>query len=181
MSHIFISYSRRDTEIASKIAEYLRHHDIDVWTDKSIATGENWAVSIDKAIDEASACILILSLSSTNSTYVTQEYRRILGQNKRLYILKVDDIPVDEIHPSLLSMQYIDLTRDFDMGMQQLVSVIQQSTLLVGETLQEALSDEASDDLILEVDFQNADSEKVVDVIKGLLDRGVRSIRIKNG
>lgn len=178
---IFISYSKRDAEITNKIVQYLHQHDIQIWTDKSLKAGDDWATAIDNAIDDASAGILILSASSANSTYVTQEYSRLMGQNKRLYVIKVDDLPIDEIHTRLRRLNFIDITQNFEDGMQGLVTSIKNSTILEGDTLQKSLSDELSDDVVLQVDFQNTDTEKVVDVIKGLLDKGVRSIRIKNG
>lgn len=181
MSYIFVSYSQRDAEIAKKIVEYLNQHDIETWTDSNIKQGESMTESIEKAVDAASAGILILSVAAANSTYVTLEYRRLLALNKRLYVVKVDDIPVDEIHAPLLNLQYVDATVDFDSAMQALVDAIQNTKPLDSPTLRKTMSDEVSDGVVLEVDWDNANSDKMVDMIKGLLDKGVRNIRITNG
>jgi len=182
MSDIFISYSRHDQDIVDQISNYLRQHNIDIWLDREkISAGEDWRDVINQSIDEAKACILILSVSSSNSPAVTREYRRILSQNKFLYIVKVDDIPIDEIHEPLRSHTYIDLQENFEAGMQELVTSIHASRLPQSPTLQADLSDDVDDEITLEVDLKEANTDKVVDVIKGLLDRGVKNIRLKNG
>lgn len=182
MSYIFVSYSQRDTEIAKRIVDYLNQHDIETWTDYSeLAAGQPWKSNIESAIDNARAGILVLSISAANSTYITYEYSRIMGQNKRLYVVKVDDIPVDEIHAPLLNLQYVDVTTDFEGSMQKLVNAIQDSQPLESPILRTMLSDDVADGVVLEVDWDNANSDKMADMIKGLLDKGVRNIRIKNG
>lgn len=181
MSYIFVSYSQRDTEIAKRIVDYLNQHDIETWAGFDVQHGESFTESIQKAVDNASAGILILSVAAANSTYVTLEYRRLLALNKRLYIVKVDDIPIDEVHAPLLNLQYIDATADFDSAMQTLVNAIQNAKPLDSPTLRKAMSNETSDGVVLEVDWDNANSDKMVDMIKGLLDKGVRNIRITNG
>jgi hypothetical protein len=43
MSHIFISYSRKDLTFAQKIVDALAAKDLDTWIDwKSIPKGEDW-------------------------------------------------------------------------------------------------------------------------------------------
>ena len=47
MSHIFISYSRKDLAIAQKIVDILAADDLDTWIDwKSIPKGEDWEQEI---------------------------------------------------------------------------------------------------------------------------------------
>ena len=48
MSHIFISYSRKDLDLAQKIVDALATNDLDTWIDwKSIPKGEDWEQAID--------------------------------------------------------------------------------------------------------------------------------------
>ena len=43
MSHIFISYSRKDIDFAGKIVQALAENNLDTWIDwKSIPKGEDW-------------------------------------------------------------------------------------------------------------------------------------------
>ena len=54
MSHIFISYSRKDLDFAQKIVDALAANDLDTWIDwKSIPKGEDWWDHIQQGIEEA--------------------------------------------------------------------------------------------------------------------------------
>ena len=56
MSHIFISYSRKDLTFAQKIVDALAAYDLDTWIDwKSIPKGEDWEQEIYHGIKEADA------------------------------------------------------------------------------------------------------------------------------
>ncbi len=58
MSHIFISYSRRDIDFARKIVTALADNDLDTWIDwKSIPKGEDWEQEIYRGIEEADALL----------------------------------------------------------------------------------------------------------------------------
>jgi hypothetical protein len=47
MSHIFISYFRKDLDFAQKIVDALAANDLDTWIDwKSILKGEGWEQEI---------------------------------------------------------------------------------------------------------------------------------------
>jgi hypothetical protein len=47
MSHIFISYSRKDIDFAQKIVDALSANNLDTWIDwKSIPKGEDWVQDI---------------------------------------------------------------------------------------------------------------------------------------
>ena len=47
MSHIFISYSRKDLTFAQKIVNALAANDLDTWIDwKSIPKGKDWEQEI---------------------------------------------------------------------------------------------------------------------------------------
>ena len=62
MSHIFISYSRKDIDFAGKIVQALAEGDpenkLDTWIDwKSIPKGEDWEQEIYRGIEEAHALL----------------------------------------------------------------------------------------------------------------------------
>ena len=74
MSHIFISYSRRDTATVDKIVERLEKAGIDVWIDREgIHAGRQWRIQIVEAIDTAKAFVLNVSESSVASVNVLKE------------------------------------------------------------------------------------------------------------
>lgn len=52
MSHIFISYARKDIEFAGRIVQALATHKLDSWIDwKSIPKGEEWEQEIYRGIE----------------------------------------------------------------------------------------------------------------------------------
>jgi hypothetical protein len=74
MSHVFISYSRRDTAVVDSIAGRLEKAGIDVWIDREdIEAGRQWRAQIVEAIDTAEAFVLNVSEHSIASINVLKE------------------------------------------------------------------------------------------------------------
>ena len=62
MSHIFISYSRKDIDFAQKIVDTLAANNLDTWIDwKSIPKGEDWEQEIYRGIEEADAFLFLIT------------------------------------------------------------------------------------------------------------------------
>ena len=62
MSHTFISYSRRDTELVDNFVASLQKAGLDIWLDREdIKAGNSWRVQIVEAIDDCDAFVLMLS------------------------------------------------------------------------------------------------------------------------
>lgn len=74
MADIFISYSRKDSEHATALAERLRAGSASVWLDTaSLTAAETWSAEIVAAIKECSTFILLLSPDSVASRNVIKE------------------------------------------------------------------------------------------------------------
>jgi hypothetical protein len=74
MSHIFISYSRKDLAFAQKIVDALAANDLDTWIDwKSIPKGEDWEQEIYHGIEGADALLFLLSPDSVASEMCNNE------------------------------------------------------------------------------------------------------------
>ncbi len=73
MSHVFISYSRRDREYAFRLASRLRELDFNVWMDDRIKASTDWWQQIHKALTECAAYIVIMSPGSEKSDWVQRE------------------------------------------------------------------------------------------------------------
>jgi TIR domain len=68
MSHIFISYSRKDIDFAQKVVDALAANNLDTWIDwKSIPKGEDWEQEIYRGIEEADAFLFLISPDSVSS------------------------------------------------------------------------------------------------------------------
>jgi len=73
-SGVFVSYSHVDRDWLNRIrvhlAPYLRGEKIDLWDDKRIIPGSNWATEITAAIERARVAILLVSPDFLASNYV---------------------------------------------------------------------------------------------------------------
>lgn len=87
MSHIFISYSRKDQSYARKLAENLRQRGFNIWIDDRIDYGERWLLTIVKAIENCAAFVVIMSPDSENSEWVEREI--LLAQREKKPIFPV--------------------------------------------------------------------------------------------
>ena len=74
MSHIFISYSHKDSKYVEKLEKKLIEEGFNVWIDKKrIRFADAFPESISKAIDTCEAFIVVVSGSSSRSEWVERE------------------------------------------------------------------------------------------------------------
>ena len=74
MSHVFVSYSRKDSETVDHIVARLDEDKFDTWIDREeIHGGDLWREEIVEAIDNAYAFVLMLSPDSVASDNVRKE------------------------------------------------------------------------------------------------------------
>lgn len=75
MSHIFISYSRKNSECVLKVARQLEAQGYHVWIDvHSIPGGDEWGIKIAEGVADASTTLVFWSSDAAQSGYVKQEY-----------------------------------------------------------------------------------------------------------
>ena len=70
MANIFISYSRKDREIARLLAEFLDGRGYSVWWDHDLHAGENYRRQIKVQLEGANAAIVIWSPNAKDSDWV---------------------------------------------------------------------------------------------------------------
>jgi len=74
MSHVFISYSRKNSECVYSVVEEMKKSDFPVWVDlESISITNVWLEKIEQAITEARVFMLFWSAEAQESDYVTHE------------------------------------------------------------------------------------------------------------
>ena len=81
---VFLSYSNKDSEIASKISAALASANISVWWDKDIPSGANWRNAINEKLDQATVVLTIWTENSTKSSPVIEEAGRAQRGGKLL-------------------------------------------------------------------------------------------------
>jgi uncharacterized delta-60 repeat protein len=99
MSHIFISYSRRDLGFAQKIVDALAANELDTWIDwKSIPKGEDWEQEIYRGIEEADAFLFLISPDSVASEMCNREIAHAVKNGKRILPIFISKEDPGEVH-----------------------------------------------------------------------------------
>jgi len=99
MSHIFISYSRRDLAFAQKIVDELAENKLDVWVDwKSIPEGEDWEQEIYLGIEESDAFLFLISPGSVVSEMCNKEIAHAVKNGKRILPIFIASVDNDGVY-----------------------------------------------------------------------------------
>src|SRR5688500_18671767 len=110
--HVFVSYARKDERFADTLISHLRQSHLTAWQDvRGLRGGDDWQRKIDDALRCARAVILILTPHSVSSPYVTYEWAFACGRGVRVIpVLRTELESVEDLHPRLRPIQWIDLT-----------------------------------------------------------------------
>ena len=73
MSHIFISYSKKNKDYARAFADHLEVNGFDVWIDDEIDYGDAWEHKMFKAINDSAAFVVIMTPGAYESRWVINE------------------------------------------------------------------------------------------------------------
>ena len=147
MSSVFISYIRENRETIDKLCEVLTSYGIDVWVDwRSLEPGDLWEREIRQAIRERAFFIPCFSkeYNDRDETYMEEELNvaiKVLRQkplSKKWCIpvkLNKCEIPDYDIGrgETLRSFQYVDLSEDWNTGIQRLLKSISPETSETGK------------------------------------------------
>ncbi len=106
MSHIFISYSHKDTDYAHKLADKLQSDGFEVWIDARLDYGSQWPLELQRQLDSCSAFILIMSSRSFASEWVQNELSRAKRKIKPIFPMLLEG---DEPWLSVEATQYFDV------------------------------------------------------------------------
>ncbi len=114
---LFISYSHSDKIIVYDIIKQLRQSGANCWIDeKDIEVGQHLLESVLSGINESDLAILFISNAFRNSNFAKLELNTIMSamMKKQLgwYNIKLDDVCVDDILPSLSDYKYYDFAEN---------------------------------------------------------------------
>jgi adenylate cyclase len=102
---LFISYSRRDENwrqlLRTHLQPYVTSRTVEVWDDTAIEAGASWKQAIDRAIEEASAAIFLVSPNLLASTFAMRQelapvLQRARSRHVRLLWLPISASSYDE-------------------------------------------------------------------------------------
>jgi tetratricopeptide (TPR) repeat protein len=126
MKRIFISYSRQDHEIVSRIKGDLEGAGYEVWIDQeNIPGGTKWRERIVRAIDSSIVFILVLSENSIISDNVLKELDLAEETKCQVIPIEIDEVQIpSKMRYQLVGKQRINLWVDFDRGFDQLIDAL---------------------------------------------------------
>lgn len=107
MPQIFISYQHDDVDFAENLKHRVEQAGFTTWMDDRLHAGEEWRESIDQAIKESLALIVVMTPAAKASEYVTYEWAFAWGAGVRVIPIMLKQTP---LHPRLDSLQYLDFT-----------------------------------------------------------------------
>ncbi|RYE08168.1 MAG: toll/interleukin-1 receptor domain-containing protein [Hyphomicrobiales bacterium] len=110
MTQIFISYSRRDLELARTLAGHLEAQGYDVWWDAEMEGGRRFEDQIHQALHEAPVAIVLWSRHSVASDWVRAEAEIARKRHSTLPVL-IDDVAIDALPMLYHSIHMLDLKR----------------------------------------------------------------------
>ncbi|HEX5237661.1 MAG TPA: TIR domain-containing protein [Sphingomicrobium sp.] len=113
MPKLFLSYSRKDSAKARRLAEWLEREGHDVWRDDDdIGGGASFSAEIEKALKDCAAVLVLWSKESVQSAWVRDEAG--FGRDSA----KLIPLSLDGTEPPLGFRQYqaIDLTKWRGLG-----------------------------------------------------------------
>ncbi len=122
--HVFVSYSREDSEAALQFVSDLQRQNVSVWLDqKSQRGGDDWIEAIQTAIDSCSHFVLLMSPSSISSNIVRDEwtYAKKVGVPIVPVMLRRCEPPFP-----LHTMNWLDLERDYDRGIKEVIRALDE-------------------------------------------------------
>jgi WD40 repeat protein len=132
---VFISYSRTDSDLARKLNDALQVQGKTTWFDQeSIASGTEFQQEIYRGIENSDNFLFIISPSSIYSPYCNDEVEYAQKLNKRIVTVLHRPVGVQDLHPALASVQWIDFNRyggDFYANFSELVRVLDTDRIYV--------------------------------------------------
>lgn len=139
MPYVFVSYVRNNRRRVQRLCDDLTKHGIEIWLDRNnIKPGERWKEAIRRAINQGAFFIACFSrqYNERDKTYMNEELALAIEELRRRPTDKAWFIPVKlnecEIPDRnigageiLRDIQWIELYRDWSIGIQQILNVIQ--------------------------------------------------------
>ncbi len=110
MSHVFISYKHDNGDFAEILANRIKEAGFSVWIDEDddkLPAGANWRDTIDRAIKDAFALIVVITPRAKASEYIIYECGFAYGASIQVVPIMLEPT---QIHPRLDVLQYLDFT-----------------------------------------------------------------------
>ncbi|MBL8542895.1 MAG: toll/interleukin-1 receptor domain-containing protein [Hyphomonadaceae bacterium] len=87
MADVFVSYASEDRARVRPLAEALQSRGFNLWWDRSLAAGQDYAATIERELKSAKAVIVVWTQSSALSTFVRDEAGRARDDGRLVPVL----------------------------------------------------------------------------------------------
>lgn len=112
---VFISYARRDAEVATNLVDALEADGFEVAIDtRDLPFGEAWQIELDYHIAQADAVVWLVSDASIASRWCQWELARVEEYRKRLVPVIVDGIDHERLPEAISQIQLLPRSGMFD-------------------------------------------------------------------
>src|SRR5262245_49631054 len=141
VSHVFLSYARRDQEFADRLVTALEGRGVNVWVDRQdIPGGAAWEAAIGEAVSVSSAVLVVLSPASVTSEYVPKELSLAEKYDRPIVPIlyeswegAADAAAVKRVEFQLAGLQYVDFAHQpFEPGLTALLRCLPATPAGVG-------------------------------------------------
>jgi hypothetical protein len=128
---VFISYSHQDKVVVEKIISRLKIEGHDIWVDSiKLRPGDNFSRKIEEGLEQADALIVVISYNSFRSKWVQAEFsaialQQISKRERRIIPVKIDR---SEVPGYLADRIYLDLSENFEAGLERLIELLRVTT-----------------------------------------------------
>jgi hypothetical protein len=150
-AEIFISFASQDHRVAMTLCSALESRGIKCWiSSRDILPGENFQVSIVRAIRQAKVMLLVFTANSNNSDEMNKELA-LASQSKLIVVpLRIEDVTPNEAFAyEFATRQWIDFFADWELAVEQLAQRIQNATKQPAAAFADAPVDEVSQPAVL--------------------------------
>ena len=170
MSHVFISYSKKNRDYARKLADHLLSLGFDVWIDDRIDYGDMWERTIFKAIEDCAVFLVIMTPESYASNWVLREINYADRRKKPQFPLLL----AGEEFPRYTITQYANVTdgnlprEDFYKRLTQVVHPKPDVGIIVTPSVAEPLTTISDPELAYEIANPPAPDTAATSVVKSV-------------
>ena len=128
LTHVFISYSTRDRDIAENICNFLESNNVKCWmAPRDVKPGTNYSEEILKNIEEANLLMFISSNDAYQSIYIKNELKTASNNNIPIIAFKIDGfLPNDEWMYILSNARWIDGYPDYTHHYKELMEALRE-------------------------------------------------------
>ena len=161
MPNVFLSYVRKDVELAKKLEQALKLSGYFVWRDQeSIYGGEQWPKVLGEAIADTDFILLLWSKNAAQAHFVEFEWTTAVALRKTIIPCLTDDTPLPH---SLMAINGIVL-KDFQQGFAEIIKSLSRSIAKTDSKYTLQIIDKLAE-------IKSTDPEKVVKTANRIFQR----------